>query len=1032
MSDSDQLMQWEGEYRATPDEQLTLQFYDWERRGRGWQVWSRPVELEPPFRPFLFHYVPQRPPVDDGRKPTFFSSLAEKLTGSRSNEAVDTDLSESLVDDESTEPEPDIFYDAPLVETQVTLPEGHKVNRETSERLLLNLATSSAPLSFEVIGRADSVFLQFACRQPDQTQLRQQLRGYFPDAIQIQEDGFLKKSWQEARATQSVIVDFGLSQEFMRPLSIFTNFDVDPLIGVVGALSDLEEDELGILQILFQAVRYPWAESILRAVTDGDGKAFFADAPEMVTLAKQKIGRPLFAAVIRVAAKSNSYDRAWQIARALGASLTQFSNPPSNEFIPLANDDYEEVSHETDLLARQSRRSGMLLNSEELVSLTHLPSVSVRSEKLKRQQKRTKAAPMLASGHRLVLGENTHGGKTSVVTLSPDQRIKHTYVIGASGTGKSTLLLNLIVQDIKNGEGVCVLDPHGDLIDQVLGYVPEERAADVVLVDPSDEEYPVGFNILSAHSELEKNLLSSDLVAVFHRLSTSWGDQMTSVLGNAILAFLESSKGGTLAELRRFLVEADFRTVFLKTVQDPEVVYFWQREFPLLTGKPQAPLLTRLDTFLRPKPIRHMVSQKENRLDFRTIINEGKILLVKLAQGAIGEENAYLFGTFLVSKLHQLAMSRQEVSESQRRNFYLYIDEFHNFITPSMASILSGARKYHLGLILAHQELRQLWSRDTEVASAVIANPYTRICFRLGDFDAKKLEEGFSFFGASDLQNLGIGEAICRIERSEYDFNLKTLPLPHVEPELAKQRRERLITLSREKYATRREEVEAQLATHRTIAEPSPVVREKPVKTKEETQSRRPKASTTEAELKTDITIPAPLGRGGQQHKYLQQLIKRMAESKGYHATIEKQILGGLGSVDVALEKDARSIACEISVSSTVEQEVGNIQKCLAAGFEQVILISSDKKTLSRANETLSAALNQEERARILFHTPEELFSFLEGLEAEQAGVEEKVRGYKVKVKFQSVSEAEKKTRKQAISQTILQALKRMKDRGGK
>ena len=208
----------------------------------------------------------------------------------------------------------------------------------------------------------------------------------------------------------------------------------------------------------------------------------------------------------------------------------------------------------------------------------------------------------------------------------------------------------------------ALIDPHGDLIDQVLARVPESRVTDVILVDPADTEFPVGFNILSAHSELEKTLLASDLVAVFRRLSTSWGDQMTSVLSNAVLAFLESTKGGTLADLRRFLVEADFRKEFLQTVRDPEVVYYWEKEFPLLSGKPQAPLLTRLDSFLRPRLVRNMVTQPTS-LDFTSIMNEGRILLVKLAQGAIGEENAALLGSLFVSKIHQLALGRQSLAE---------------------------------------------------------------------------------------------------------------------------------------------------------------------------------------------------------------------------------------------------------------------------------------------------------------------------------------------------------------------------------
>lgn len=1031
MPREDEIAAWQGAYPATQEERLTFQFYEWERRGRGWWVSPYPVHLEPPFRPFLFHHLPVSSPVDDGRRPGFLSSIVERMFG-RSSSATQGYMRFDVLPEE--EPGPPIFSDGtPLTEIHIALPPSVKITPQIAEQFLLGLRFCQAPVSFEVIGLADSISLQIACREDDSHQLREQLRAYFPEAVLRESTSFLKREWQESEGNTTV-VDFGLSHEFMRPLHTFTSFEVDPLIGIIGALSNLHQGEIALVQVLFQAAQAPWAESVMRAVTDRKGDSFFIDAPEMVPLAKQKIARPLYAAVIRVAAKSASERRAWHIIQNIAGTLTQFSNPPSNELIPLTNDDYSRTNHENDLLLRQSRRSGMILNSTELISLVHLPSLSVRSEKLTREVKKTKAAPALAAGGQLILGENTHSGTTRAVTVRGEQRIRHTYVIGASGTGKSTLLLNLIIQDIQNGEGIGVLDPHGDLIDHILRYIPEERFSDVVLFDPSDSEYPVGFNILSAHSELEKNLLSSDLVSIFRRLSTSWGDQMTSVLGNAILAFLESEHGGTLADLRRFLIEGEFRRSFLATVKDSEVVYYWQKEYPLLAGKPQAPLLTRLDTFLRPKLIRSMVSQKENRINFGTIMNEGKIFLAKLAQGAIGEENAYLLGSLLVSKFHQLAMSRQEIEESRRRNFYLYIDEFHNFITPSMAAILSGARKYHLGLILAHQELRQLASRDAEVGSAVITNPYTRICFQLGDADAKMLKNGFSSFNESDLQNLGVGEAVCRIERAEYDFNLKTFPLPKIEPEVARQRREHLVALSREKYAARREDVEAELSVAIATTPPVPVRKEKEI-TREERKESPPVKPPVETKRRAKekeapkITpdAPAPLGRGGGQHKYLQQLIKRMGEAKGYRATIEKQILGGLGSVDVALEKDTRAIACEISVTSTVEYELDNIQKCLAAGFEQVILVSAERKTLSKAKEKASASFKAEDFVRVQFLTPEELVSFIEELDAQESGGEENVRGYKVNVNFRSVSENEKKSRKQAIGQTILQALKRMK-----
>jgi hypothetical protein len=551
-----------------------------------------------------------------------------------------------------------------------------------------------------------------------------------------------------------------------------------------------------------------------------------------------------------------------------------------------------------------------------------------------------------------------------------------------------------------------------------------------VLLDPSDEAYPVGFNILSAHSELEKNLLGSDLVAVFRRLSAHWGDQMDSVLANAIVAFLETERCGTLLDLRRFLVEEEFRDAFLATVRDPEIVYYWQREFPLLKGKPQAPILTRLDTFLRPKLIRYMVAQRENRLDFGRIMNRKKIFLAKLAQGAIGEVNAYLLGALLVAKFHQLAMGRQEVAASERSPFYLYIDEFQNFVTPSMAAILSGARKYQLGLILAHQELRQLWSRDAEVASAVISNPCTRICFHLGDFDARKLAPGFSFFDAEDLQNLGVGEAICRVERAEYDFNLKTLPLPKINPESARSRREQLVRLSREHYGRSREAIKQELAQEfeRTRpAQPLEKLRERPTPLPVPRIPSEPVLGPPVAQPQTlprQETLP---GRGGQQHKYLQQLVKRLAESRGYRAIIEKSILGGAGSVDVSLERDEARIACEISVTSTEKQELSNVGKCLAAGYDKVVLLASDAKVLNRLKETVSEELDAVCRERVLVLLPDELAGYLEEQGAEAAAREETVRGYKVKIQYRPVGEEEKKTRKQAISQIILGALKRLK-----
>lgn len=1011
----------------TREEILTAQFYAWERRGRGWQVWGYPVPLEPPFRPFWYHALPAPQAIDDARRPTAWSRMVDGFFG-RSQAAPP----EPEFEEKEPEPEPQ-EAEGEYAEFHVALPAGTKVAKESAERLLASLAFVSCPLAFEVVGVKDAITTQVACTARDRTPLMEQLAAHFPEARIAEHTGHLRGLW--AGRKPSVVVDFGLSRECMVPLRTVRGFDIDPLVGIAGALTGLAEGETGVFQVLFAPARDPWAENILRAVTDGEGRSFFADAPEMVKQAQEKIAAPLYAAAIRVAAQSATHARAWAIAKSLGGALTQFGAPATNSLIPLTNDGYADEDHAEDLLARTTHRSGMLLNADELVSLAHLPSASVRVPQLRREDARTKAAPAIVRGHPYVLGENVHAGQVTPVTLSADARMQHAYVIGASGTGKSTLLVNLILQDVKAGAGLAVLDPHGDLIDEVLGRIPEGRWDDVILVDPSDEEYPVGFNVLRARSEVEKNLLGSDLVAVFRRLSTSWGDQMTSVLGNAVLAFLESAEGGSLVDLRRFLIDPAFRAAFLPTVADPEIRYYWQRTFPMLVGKPQGPILTRLDTFLRPKLIRNMVGQRENRCDLGTVMNEGKIFLAKLSQGMIGEENAHLLGTLLVSKFYQLALSRQEQAAASRRPFTLYLDEFHNFVTPSMASILSGARKYRLGLVLAHQELQQLTSRDADVASAVIANPYTRICFRLGDFDAKRLADGFSYFEAKDLQNLKRGEAICRVERADYDFTLRAFPLEPVDAAASARARREVVRRSRERYATRREALavpEARIAPPPS-ARPAPLP---PAATREVRTGDTGWAAAsgeTRAPRRAEPAAPPPVpalseGRGGPQHKYLQDLVRRWASSRGWKATVEKEILDGMGSVDVALERESQSVAVEISISTGIEHEIGNIRKCLAAGFGHVVLILPERKAVARAREAVMASLGGGDAAKVRVLTPEDFFEFAGSLDAGAAGREEHVRGYKVKVQYRAMGDAEEKARKAAISGVILGALKKLKN----
>lgn len=787
----------------TLPERLTEQFYAWELRGRGWQEFPHPVALEPPFLPFPGYFLPAL--KDDGHRPTFLGRLF-------SPPRVEPERPEVV------EPEPALFEaKKPLVEYTVSLPGDAAVRPEGAERFLLSLSATAEPFAFEIVGEPEGLRVGLVARSPDAALLTNQLRAHFPE-VSVSEESGLREVWRRSKG-ETVLLPFGLACEFMLPLTSFRSFDPDPLLPLLGALAELEAGEVGLVQVLFEPVRESWAESILRAVHSPAGEPFFADFPELTKQAREKVARPLFAACLRVAAKSGDRSGAWQIVRDLAGALAHFGAPDGNEFLPLTAEEDDEATEQ--IFLRTSCRPGMILASDELAALVHLPSASVRLSKLLREVRRTKAAPAIAQGEGVLLGENRHHGRGVPVRLPHELRLRHLHVVGASGSGKSTLLLDLISQDIAAGRGVGVLDPHGDLIDEIMGRIPEERLADTVLFDPADAAHPIAWNILEAHTELERTLLSSDLVGIFRRFSTSWGDQMTSVLGNAVLVLLESP-GATLLGLREFLVDRTARERLLAGVSDPYLLSYFRHEFQLAAGKSVGAILTRLDGFLRSRMVRQIVGARESRLDLRAVMDRGHIFLARLSEGAIGEENAGLLGSLLVSKFHQIAMSRQELRREERRPFFLYADECQEVATPSMALLLSGARKYGLGLTLAHQDLRQLEAKAPEVASALLGNAGTRIAFRVGERDAKALAEGLSFFGAADLMSLRVGEAVARIDNAQGDCNLMTRLLPVVGVETAAKRREAITTRSRTLYAVQREDPEphAARATAVPAAEP--------------------------------------------------------------------------------------------------------------------------------------------------------------------------------------------------------------------
>ena len=999
-------------------EQLTTHFYEWEQRGRGWNIWDSPIDPEPPFVPFYSHFSPAGIQYDDGQMPTFLSSLAEKVKRKLHPVSYKKEDDYLVFDSSIEEVSPQPFENTGEIrELKIVLPYDYKVIPEYVEQCLLNMTMESSLISFEILGSQDSITIQFACRETYTSFVEQEIKAYFPDCTITQSENSFVQLLSD-KAEKNVAVDFGLSEEFMRPIRIFDSFNPDPLTGIFGVLDNLKEGDTALLQVLFKAAEAPWAESMMRSVTNYDGDSFFLDAPEMVKLAHEKCKYPLFAVNVRILGRGTDEQRSWEIVKSLANCLNVYTDSQSNELIPLENTSYETDAHVDDIIFRQTHRSGMILNSAELVSIVHFPSQSVVSKKLRSGNQKTIEAPPTVSGNEFTLGENIHDGKIRTVTLSHEQRMRHMHVLGATGTGKSTLLLNLISQDLSHGVGFTVLDPHGDLIESILERVPDERINDVILFDPGDEQYPLGFNILEAQSEIEKNVLSSDLVEIFRRFSTSWGDQMSVVLGNAITALVENRETYSLLDLRRFLIEKDFREMVLKGALDNHIQYFWEKEFPLLRGSSLSSILTRLDFFLRPRLVRNVVGQKQG-VNLKDVVDTNKIFLVKLSQGIIGDENAYLLGSLIVSKLHQVIMQRQTMRSHERNPFYLYIDEFQNFITPSMKAILSGARKYNFGLVLAHQDLHQLWETDIALANSVITNAGTRICFRVGEFDAQKLEGGFAHFDMGDMQKLNVGEAIVRVERSDHDFNLKTSIPERIEVETARKNRDDLILFSRTKYAQKPTEIKKDFPEAVPSKREEPEYKTENLKENNDIPTKPTKAESRYTEQK-NVSF----------HRYLQTLIKRMAEQRGFKAVIEEATTDKQGRIDVGLERNDERIACEITVTTKDDHEIKNIEKCFQSGFQKVLVCVPEKTRIDDLQKLINKQFDQESASRIFLVHPDELFLFFEretsNMEPQDQG--KIVKGYRVKLNYKSVQEKEEKKKREAISQVILQSVRRMKE----
>ena len=416
------------------------------------------------------------------------------------------------------------------------------------------------------------------------------------------------------------------------------------------------------------------------------------------------------------------------------------------------------------------------------------------------------------------LGRTNFRGSDKIFGIKQRDRRQHLYVIGKTGVGKTVLLKNMALQDIRAGYGVGIIDPHGEFVEEVLAQIPPERIEDVMYFNPVDVDYPIGFNVLDVPDIRYKHLVVSDLLGIFTKIwANVWSARMEYILQNCILALLDTP-GTTLLGIPRILVDKEYREKIIANVKDPVVRSFWIHEYETwrdqFRNEAIVPIQNKVGQFLNTSFIRNIVGQPASTLNIPQIMNEGKILLVNVSKGKIGEDNSGLLGAMIITKIQLAAMERVRIPEEDRRDFYMYVDEFQNFATDSFASILSEARKYRLDLIVAHQYIGQLVTdTSTKVRDAVFGNVGTMLVFRVGADDAEYLEKEFDpEFTPQDLVNLPNHHIYLKLMvngMTSRPFSATTLPPLEftTDPSV----KDRVMAYSRARYARPREEVEARI-----------------------------------------------------------------------------------------------------------------------------------------------------------------------------------------------------------------------------
>lgn len=682
-------------------------------------------------------------------------------------------------------------------------------------------------LSFEMASMKGSIYFYVSVPRKYQNYIEKIIHSQYPKAV-IEETGDYN-IFQPKYHTKGAYVN--LTRANYLPVKTYQTLEADPMDAITNSLSKLSEDEGAAIQIIIRPASKKWMrkgrevakEMIQKGKTLSEATApFFAkifassktpdpislltnkpqeqqtpDTPERLSQMEEETAKILeekanklgFETCIRIITSAKTEEKAEANLENLKGAFTQYTIPTLNSFGVVKQSKRKMSKFITGFVFRyfkgrllSSRKN--ILNTEELASIFHLPTKFTETPNINWLLAKDAPPPPNLPKEGLILGKNDYRGLEQKVRITNDDRRRHMYIIGQTGTGKSVFLQNMIIQDIQAGKGCCVIDPHGDLVDGVLPHIPKERADDIILFEPFDLERPMGLNMLEFKTEDQKDFAVQEMINIFYKLfpPEMIGPMFEHNMRNVMLTLMSDKENpGTIVEIPRMFTDQDYQKEWIKKLKDPVVRAFWEKEMANTSDFHKSEMLgyliSKVGRFVENEMMRNIMGQNHSAFDLRDIMDNEKVLLVNLSKGKTGEVNSELLGLIIVSKIQMAAMARADMPEEERKDFYLYVDEFQNFATDSFASILAEARKYRLNLIVAHQYVSQL---DEEIRDAVFGNVGSFITFRIGVEDGEIIAKEFDpVFSETDVINIERFHAYLRLmtnSQKSKPFTMATYP----------------------------------------------------------------------------------------------------------------------------------------------------------------------------------------------------------------------------------------------------------------